>query len=282
MDKTARRIETDLEESNTASHPANPGGLAAFFDKHENKILALTAVVIFLILWEILPAYGIFKPIFTSSPSRVVNAAQWLFAHGFTYDIWVSAQEFAVGFSMAVLIGIPLGILLGWNRRLNAMFDPFIAALYATPRVAFLPLLILWLGIGTKSIIAVVFLGAFFPILLNTLTGVKTVDEDLLLCARSFRANDFQILTTLALPTSVPFIITGMRLGVGRGLVGVVVGELIASQAGIGHMMSLASSTFQTDKYFVGVVILAVCGYIFTEALKLLESRFESWRPGSR
>jgi len=282
MEKTTRRIETELQESCPETQTASPRGWAIFYAKHENKILALTTVVIFIVLWEIIPAYGIVKPIFTSSPSRVVNAAGWLFAHGFTHDIWVSTQEFFIGFSMAILVGIPLGILLGWNRRLNAMFDPFIAALYATPRVAFLPLLILWLGIGTKSIIAVVFLGAFFPIVLNTLTGVKTVDEDLLLCARSFGANDYQILTTLALQTSVPFIITGMRLGVGRGLVGVVVGELVASQAGIGHMMSLASSTFQTDKYFVGVVILALGGYIFTEALKLLESRFESWRPSSR
>ena len=252
-----------------------------FYHRNENRVLALSTFLCFLILWELLPKLGLIKPLFTSSPSRIIGAAQWLFARGFWYDIYISASEFVIGFSLAVLFGIPLGFLLGWNQKLNAMFDPFISALYATPRVALLPLIILWLGIGVKSIIAVVFLGAVFPILVNAITGVKTIDENLLLCARSFGARDRQILTTLALPSSVPFLIAGMRLAVGRGLVGVVVGELMASRAGIGHMMSRAGATFQTDKFFVGVVILAVTGYLLTELLRRLETHFESWRAES-
>ncbi|NIO70518.1 MAG: ABC transporter permease subunit [Anaerolineae bacterium] len=126
---------------------------------------------------------------------------------------------------------------------------------------------------------AVVFLGAFFPILVNTLAGVRTIDETLLRCARSFGANDRQIFTTLALPNSVPFVITGMRLGVGRGLVGIVVGELVAATAGVGYMMSVAGAMFQTDKVFVGIVLLASSGYVAVELLKKIEARFESWRP---
>jgi NitT/TauT family transport system permease protein len=141
------------------------------------------------------------------------------------------------------------------------------------------PLVILWLGIGMKSIIAVVFLGAIFPILVNTITGVKTIDENLVLCARSFGAKDRQILLSLALPSSVPFIIAGTRLAVGRALVGVVVGELIASRAGVGHMMSKAGATFQTDKLFAGVVVLAMSGYIMNEILKRLETHYDNWRP---
>jgi NitT/TauT family transport system permease protein len=253
--------------------------LAAFYNQHENTILGVGTLVAFLGIWELVSRLGWIKPIFISSPTGMVKAAGWLFSHGFWHDVQVSATELGIGLLFSVVVGIPVGILLGWSRRLNAMFDPLVSALYATPRVALLPLLILWLGLGTQSITAVVFLGAIFPMIVNAAAGVKTIDERLLTCARSFGANPYQILTTLALPTSVPFLIAGMRLAVGRALVGVVVGELIGSRAGIGHMMSLASASFQTDKYFVGVVFLAVCGYLISVGLKRLEAHFESWRP---
>jgi ABC-type nitrate/sulfonate/bicarbonate transport system permease component len=256
--------------------------IAAFARKHENGLLAWGTLVVFLGVWELLPRLGLVKPVFTSSPSRIITAAGWLFAHGFWNDIRVSAVEFAVGFVGAVLVAIPLGIALGWYRRLNAMFDPFVNAFNATPRVALLPLIILWLGIGIKSKIAIIFLGAFFPVIMNVMAGMKTIDAGLLACARSFGARDWQVFSTLALPTSVPFIIAGMRQAVGRGLVGVVVGELVASTAGVGHMMSLAGATFQTDKVFVGVLILTVFGYALTEILKRLEQHYEIWRPERR
>lgn len=139
-------------------------------------------------------------------------------------------------------------------------------------------MLILWLGIGIKSKIAVVFLGCIFPILVNTITAMKTLDPLLLKCAKSFGANDYQIFTTIAIPSSLPLIISGMRLAVGRGLVGVVVGELVASTAGVGHMMSIAGATFQTDKLFVGIVFLSASGYLMTELLKQLEKKFDNWR----
>lgn len=262
-------------ETTVAAEPL----LLSLYRKYENGILGLVSVIIFLLLWELVVALGLIKPLLISSPTRIVVAAQWLFGHDFLDDIRISATEFVVGYAMAVAFGIPLGILLGWYRRLNATFDPFVSALYATPRVALLPLLILWLGIGVKSKMAVVFLGAFFPVLVNTLSGVKTIDEGLLKCARSFGANDRQIFTTLALPSAVPFVITGMRLGAGRGLVGVVVGELVAATGGVGYMMSIAGATFQTDKVFVGIILLALSGYLLVELLKRLEARFDSWRP---
>ena len=242
--------------------------------------LAIVALVVFLVVWELVSRFGLIRPIFISSPFQIVNAAIWLFQHGFWEDIGVSASEFGYGFFLAIAVGIPLGIALGWYRSLYAMFDPFISALYATPRVALLPIIILWLGIGVKSKIAVVFLGAVFPILINVIAGMKTIDPALLMCSYAFGATDRQIFTTLAIPNSIPFIIAGVRLAVGRGLVGIVVGELVASTAGIGHMMSLAGATFQTDKVFVGIIVLSGSGYLLTELLRRLEGRFESWRPG--
>jgi NitT/TauT family transport system permease protein len=248
------------------------------FKKQEYRVLSWVSLIAFFILWELLPALGLIKPYFISSPSRIWKAAVWLFQHGFWHDIVVSATEFAWGFSFALLVGIFFGIALGWYKKLHAIFNFFISALYATPRVALLPILILWLGIGIKSKIAVVFLGAVFPILVNVITGMSTLDKSLLKCARSFGASDRQIFLTLAIPGSIPFIIAGIRLAVGRGLVGIVVGELVASTAGIGHMMSIAGATFQTDKVFVGILILSGTGIFLTELLKLLEKRFAKWR----
>lgn len=264
--------------NNPSSPNLNSNAIRRFIQKYENSLLATIAALTFRSMWEVLPNLGLINPFFTSSPSRILTAAQWLFAHGFWNDIRVSLEEFITGIGLAILLSLPIGLMLGWYRRLNAMFEPFITMLNATPRVALLPLIILWLGIGIESKIAAVFLGAFFPLVVNVMAGVKTVDETLLKCARSFGANDRQVFSTLVMPTCVPFIVAGMRLALGRGLVGVVVGEMLASTAGIGHMMTLASSSFQTDKMIVGLLLLAGFGYILTELLKRLEKRFKSWR----
>ncbi len=251
-----------------------------YYQKNGNALLGLGTMLLFLVLWEVLPALGILSPFFTSSPSRIIQAGQWLFAHGLWNDIRVSLIEFVSGFTLAVIVGIPLGLLLGWYQKLNAMFDPFVTIFNTVPRVALMPLLILWLGIGMVSKVAVVFLGAVFPILINVMSGMKTIDPTLLKCAHSFGANDRQIFTSIALPNSVPFLIAGMRLGVSRGLVGIVVGELIAARAGIGYMMSAAGASYQTDKVFVGVILIALWGYLLTEILRRLELHFDTWRPG--
>jgi NitT/TauT family transport system permease protein len=251
----------------------------SLYRKYEHSIIAALGIISFIAVWELLPALGLVRPLFTSSPSRVLTAAGWLAAHGLWNDIVISATEFSIGFFLAVLVGVPLGVLLGWYRIWQALFDPLITTFYVTPRVALLPLLIMWLGIGLASKVAVIFLGAVFPIVINVIAGMQTIDQTLLMCARSFGARDRQIFTTLALPGSIPFTIAGLRIGVGRALVGMVVSEMVASTGGIGHMMSLAGQTFQTDKVFVGIILIAALGYALTSILNRLERRFESWRP---
>jgi NitT/TauT family transport system permease protein len=254
------------------------GRSGRLYRRYEPLLLGILGVSIFLLVWELAPRMGLVKPLFTSSPTRILVAGQWLFAHGLWHDIWVSLQEFVIGFGLAIAVGVPLGIALGWFRRLRAIMEPFVVVLYSVPRVALLPLIILWLGIGIESKVAVVFLGAVFPIIMSVMSGIHTTDEGLMRCARAFGANDWQMLRTIAIPGSVPFMITGMRLGAGRGLVGVVVGEMVASSAGIGHMMSKAGATFQTDKVFVGVIVLAIFGLFLSESLRFLEERVDSWR----
>jgi NitT/TauT family transport system permease protein len=178
-----------------------------------------------------------------------------------------------------VLIRIPLGILAGWYRPLEAILDPFIAIFNATPGVALMPLIIIWFGIGEPSKVAVIFLGAIFAILLSTITGVKNLDATLITAARSFGASSFQIFRTVALPGTVPFMLSGIRLGLGHALIGIVVGELYGASGGIGYLIAVAGMTFQTDKVLVGVVIIAICGMVLSTVSRRVEGHFQSWRP---
>jgi ABC-type nitrate/sulfonate/bicarbonate transport system permease component len=223
---------------------------------------------------------GLINPLFVSAPSKILRAGIRMIQQGDIWnDLYVSGTEFFIGFALAIVIGIPFGMLLGWYRTVYYIFDPFVSALNATPRIALTPLFIIWFGIGIWSKVALVFLGALFPIVLNTFSGVRTLDELLLRAARSFGANDRQIFRTIVLPGSVPFILSGLRLGLGRALVGIVVGELVAATAGIGYEMAIAGATFQTDKLFVNVLILTMFGVLFTEVLNHVEHRFDAWRP---
>jgi NitT/TauT family transport system permease protein len=255
--------------------------LPTLYQRYEKAILGWGTLLLFLGLWELAPALGWVKPLFTSSPSRIFVAAQWLFANGFWHDIRVSALEFGYGFGLSLLVGVPLGGLMGWYRRFHAMFEPLLTMLYITPRVALVPMLILWFGLGIESKVAIVFLGGVFAILLNVIAGMQTLDEGLVRCARSFGANDRQLFLTIALPSVLPFLIAGMKLAVGRALVGVLVGELVASNAGVGHMMAVAGATFQTDKVFVGVALLAAVGWSLTALLGALEERLSPGRSPS-
>ena len=260
---------------------AEASRLYKFYLNQEKKILGSTAVVVFLSIWELTGGVlQLINPMFMSAPSLIWKAAVQLVTSGEIYnDLYVSGVEFAWGYFLSVIFAIPFGIMVGWYKRMSYIFDPFINAMNATPRVALLPLVIIWLGIGILSKVGIIFLGAVFPMLINTRDGVKTTPLNLLNAARSFGASEWQIFKSVVLPSTVPFILTGLRLGVGRALIGVMVGELYAATAGIGFMITVAGATFQTDKVFVGVLIFAISGMIAMELLTKLESKFDKWRP---
>jgi len=171
---------------------------------------------------------------------------------------------------------------MGWYGRVNAALDPFVSALYATPRIALLPLVMIWFGIGLMSKIAIVFLGAVFPILVNTITGVRTIDAEFIKVARAFGSSDRQLFVKVALPSSVPLLLTGLRLGLGHGLIGIVVGEMFGATQGLGFLISVAGARFQTDRVMVGIIIIALAGMAMTAILRAIERRFERWRPDVR
>ncbi len=260
---------------------AEASKLYKFYLNQEKKILGTTAVVIFLTIWELIGnTFALINPMFMSAPSLVGKAAYGLVVSGEIWnDLRVSGLEFFWGYLLSVIVAIPFGIMVGWYKRMAYIFDPFVNAMNATPRVALLPLVIIWLGIGILSKVGIIFLGAVFPILINTRDGVKTTPHNLLNAAHSFGASEWQIFKSVVLPSTIPFILTGLRLGVGRALIGVMVGELYAATAGIGFMITVAGATFQTDKVFVGVLIFAISGMISMELLTKLERRFDKWRP---
>ena len=260
---------------------AEASKLYKFYLNQEKKILGSVAVALFLITWELVGnVYQLVNPMFMSAPSLIWKAAVQLFGSGEIWnDLRVSGIEFAWGYFLSVVVGVPFGIAIGWYKKFAYTCDPFVNAMNATPRVALLPLVIIWLGIGILSKVGIIFLGAVFPLIINTRDGVKTTPHNLLTAARSFGASEWQIFRSVVIPSTVPFILTGLRLAIGRALIGVMVGELYAATAGIGFMITVAGATFQTDKVFVGVLIFAISGMVATEIVDKAERRFDKWRP---
>jgi ABC-type nitrate/sulfonate/bicarbonate transport system permease component len=246
----------------------------------ERLLLGVLSVGFFLAGWEIVARTGAIHPIFISSPTAVAAAARRLWASGeLARHVAASGTEFLIGCLLATAIAVPLGLAAGWYRRLNYVLDPFLAAFNATPRIALLPLIILWVGLGLWAKVLVVFLSAFFPICMTTIGGVRTVSAAHLEVARSFGARDAHLFRTIVLPSCLPFILSGLRVGVGRGLVGVIVAELYGASVGIGFLINLAGSMFQTDTVFVGIALLAGFGLLLNEILRRAERRVERWRP---
>lgn len=247
--------------------------------RYEDSLLKVAGVASALALWQVAVAVGLLSPTFVSSPSRIVVAGiGYVGSQRFLIDARTSGLEFAGGFGLSVIVGIATGFAMGRCRRLASFLDPLVNFLYASPRIALAPLLILWFGIGIESKIAVIFLMSVFPIIINTMLGVHSVQEDLIDLARSLNASTWQLMRTIIVPSSIPFIVTGMRIGVGVGLIGVVVGEFVAATSGIGYTIAEAASNYQVDLVFVGLIIVGACGAILTEALRYIELKVAKWK----
>jgi len=205
----------------------------SFYKRYESIILGGTSVVLILGLWEAAWDARLISPLFFSGPSAVAKQMVYAWTRGnLKADLLYSGTNFILGFAAAAVAGVVVGILVGWYKTLRLLMNPTLTALYATPRVAMIPLILIWFGIGMWSKVFIVFISAFFPILVNTIGGMRAIDRDLLRAARAFCASDWQIFKTVAIPGSVPFILTGIRQGVALGLIGVVVGEMFGGSQG--------------------------------------------------
>lgn len=250
-----------------------------FYRRHEGLILGGIAVLLATAAWQALWSSGRISPLFFTGPSAVVVRFREEWTHGrLKDDLLYSGLNFAIGVGLAIAAGVVLGVIIGWYRKLAMVFEPFVNALYATPRVALVPLILIWFGIGMWSKVFIVFINAFFPVLINTIGGIRATDADLLRAARAYCASDWQIFKTVAIPGAVPFILTGVRQSVALGLIGVVVGEMFGGSQGIGYMVNYGGQTFQTDTVFLGVAIIACSGIVLTWLAERLERRFSRWR----
>jgi ABC-type nitrate/sulfonate/bicarbonate transport system permease component len=249
----------------------------------EPILLGAGSIAMVLLVWELLPYFVTISAgtrLFFTTPSRIAATLWSMFATG---TIWtplgVSAAAFAIGLALAVGVGLPLGVLLGRSRTLNAMLDPFITAFNATPRLVFLPLLLLWFGLGLWSKVVIVFIGALFPILINTYEGVRNSDRVLINVVRSFGAKEWDIARLVVVPNALPYIVAGLRLAIGRAVLGVVVAEFFGSEEGLGVIMVRAASSYHVDVVFAGVVVFAALSLAMTSLVKMMENRLSRWRP---
>ena len=243
-------------------------------------VYGTSAVLVVLALWQLVAALRIKPAIVLPGPFDVAKAFAQLFSSDAIWpDLLTSGRELLYGLVIATVVGLPLGLMIGWYTRLAYVLNPLVTFLYATPRIALTPLLIIWLGIGDSSKIAIVFLMAVFPILINSASGVQNLDPAVLRVASCFGAGHLQIFRTIALPGSVPFIVSGLRLAVGQALIGVFVAELSGATHGIGMLMNTAGQQFQTSVVFAGLFIFAITGVVLTGLLRRVERRYAAWRP---
>jgi len=263
-------------------HRGHPGRRSHKFPwRGERLLYGLIGFAIVLPLWELVVLAGLIKRVTLSSPSLIATAAvNDLVINGTLWPhLFASSQQFVLGLGLALLTGVPLGLALGLFRRLNYFLDPWLSAIYATPTIALVPLIVLVLGLGLESKIFIVWLQAIFVIVVTTMAGVRAAEARYLDLAKSFRASRWLTFRSVILPSSFPFILTALRLGATTSLVGVVIAEFFAANKGIGFYINFSGTTLRTDRVMLGVIVLGLFGVAMGEGVRRLERRFEKWRP---
>jgi NitT/TauT family transport system permease protein len=242
--------------------------------------LGVIGVVAFFLAWELLTRYEILNPFYVPPFSKIIVKGYELFASGVIWEhMWFSLTNFTIGFAISVVLGVLMGVPMGWYKNVCKTFDPLLSGIYATPLIALLPLIIMMFGLGAISKIIMTVLAAVFPILINTMVGIANTDNRLITMARAFGARDRQIFMKVSMPGSLPFIVAGMRVALGRALVYIVVAEQYGAATGLGYLSSVAAQRFQMAAMFVPIVIIAALGAMLNELLKMLEKRLENWKP---
>jgi sulfonate transport system permease protein len=246
----------------------------------QNVAIRVVSVSIVLVLWEILGNHV--DPILFTKPSLVAVAAVQMVWSG---ELWTylapSLVVLAIGLTLAAVIGIAVGLLLARFWVIDVALGVYITFLYSIPSVALVPLIVLWTGYETTAKVVILFLFAFFPMAINTYQGVKNVDPKLVEVGRAFRCSERQLWANIVLPGALPFIVTGLRLAVGRGLIGMVLADLYTAISGVGYLIVRTASTYQVDKMFVPIVTLGLLGVTLTALLRVLERRVAPWTAAS-
>jgi sulfonate transport system permease protein len=241
-----------------------------------NLAIRIASLTIVLTIWEVFG--GMIDPVLFTTPIAIGKAAVGMVGSGelWTY-LWPSLVVLGIGLTLAAIFGIAIGLLLARFWVLDVALGVYITFLYSIPSVALVPLIVLWAGFETAAKVIILFLFAFFPMAINTYQGVRNVDPKLLEVGRAFRCSERQLWGNIVLPAALPFIVTGLRLAVGRGLIGMVLADLYTAISGIGYLIVRTAATYQVNKMFVPIVTLGLLGVTLTALLRVLERAVAPW-----
>lgn len=239
----------------------------------------LLLVFAFFAVWETLPRLGIIDPLLLPTFSETISTLIKLFVSGkLQVHIWASLQRSLIGFGLAVLVGIPLGFLMGWYNRIERYTDMFIQSMRNTSTFALLPIFLLFLGLGETSKIAIVFYGAIWHILINTISGVKNVDPIYIKAAKSMGVSDTELFRKVILPASMPSIVSGARLGAKTAILVVVAAEMIGAKSGLGFFVQNAQFNFMIPEMYAGILTLSILGLTVNYLLVWFEKKATYWK----
>ncbi|HEV8342023.1 MAG TPA: ABC transporter permease [Candidatus Binatia bacterium] len=245
-----------------------------------SKGLGLFGILAFFLAWEVASQTHLLNPFYFPPVSQIIAKGIEMFTSGLIWEHMIfSLTNFSVGLITATIVGVLLGIPMGWYKGISRTLDPLLSGIYATPLIALLPLIIMLFGLGAVSKIVMTFLAAVFPVLINTMIGIANTDVNLVKMSRSFGASDATIFRKVSLPGSLPYIVAGVRVALGRALVYIVVAEQYGAAMGLGYLSSVAAQRFQIAAMFAPIVIIACLGAGLTELFKAVERRLDNWKP---
>jgi taurine transport system permease protein len=267
----------------TKARPTRPGEIYGVPGQGSTMWLSIASVAGFLFVWWLVTAMGWVKPLFVPSPGAVVTKFVTIWQNGFTgtpflEHVLVSTLRVFGAFALACVIGIPLGLSMGMSPLIRGIFDPPIEFYRPIPPLAYLPLMIIWFGIGEMSKVLLIFLSVFAPVALGARSGVKSAAIEQIHAAYSFGASRWQVLRHVILPSALPEILTAMRIGIGFGWTTLVAAEMVAATEGLGYMVLSASQFLQTSTVVMGIFVIAIIAYSFDLLMRFIERRVVPWK----
>jgi NitT/TauT family transport system permease protein len=254
---------------------------APLLARWRKPLLGLMAVVLFFLAWQAVFLFVPFNSLFISKPDLIFAGLWDLIVTGdLFHDLAVSAQPFVYGFSAAVIVGVSIGLVMGWRVRVGYALDPLMTVFYASPLVALAPLVVVFFGVGVAGKATIIFLLAVFPFIFNTAAGVRSVDRLLINVVRSLGGTEKDLYLKVIIPSVLPYIVAGARIALGRALVGVLVGEFFAASEGIGYAIARFGDLFALDKMFACILVVMVIAVVLTEGIRWAERAAFPWRVG--
>ena len=253
-----------------------------FWFKWQRAVIGALAVIAFLVLWEVLLTWVFpLNPFVLSKPSLIFGGWWTTIVEGqLESDLVISAVPFAIGFSAAVVVGVAVGVVMGWRSRVGNTLDPLFTALYASPLVAVAPLIIIFFGVGVSGKAILIFLLCVFPFVFNAYAGVRSMDRLLINVVRSLGGTEKDLYFKVIVPSVLPYLVAAARISIGRGLVGILVGEFFAATAGIGYRIAWFGDMYVLDRMFGYILTMMVIAVVFTEGIRWAERAAFPWRTG--